>query len=933
MRHRLLCAVALLLLPFSAAAQSPAEQLPVDPNVTVGALPNGVRYYIRENRRPEKRAELRLAVNAGSILEDDAQQGLAHFVEHMAFNGTRNFEKQELVSYLESIGMRFGSHLNAYTSFDETVYMLQVPTDSLTQLATAIQILEEWAHLVTFDEAEIDKERGVVMEEWRLGQGAGERMRKQYFPILFKDSRYAERLPIGTPEVLQSFARDEAVRFYRDWYRPDLMAVIAVGDFDRHDVERMIREHFGRIPAHPSPRERALYDVPDHAETLVAIATDVEATNTVIEVDWKHPSEPEGTLGAYRASLLHSLYGRMINARFGEIMQKPDAPFLGAGSSYGNLIRTKSIYSLGAAAHSGQVERALEAILTEGERVARHGFTASELEREKTNLLRGYERAFAERDKTESSSLAREYVGAFLTGEPIPGIEVEYELVQSLLPGVTVEELNSLARRWMSDRSKVVIVTAPEHERAKLPANDALLAVFDRVAATQIQAYVDDVAEAPLIESAPTPGRIVASRAVEGVDATLLELSNGIRVYLKPTTFKDDEIIMSAYSPGGLSLVSDDDYVSGAFSAQLINISGLGSMDQIQLQKTLAGKAATVSSGAGEYSEAFNGRASPRDLETMMQLIYLRFMAPRSDTSAFESFMTRMRGMLANRDASPEVAFSDTFTLTLWQNHPRAQPQTVAWLERIDQETAYRIYRDRFANAGDFTFAFVGAFDPQEIRPLVEQYIASLPSTDGVDTPRDNGLRPVRGVVEKVVRKGLEQKSQTRVTFTGPFEYTRENRLAITAMVDILDMKLRDVLREDLGGTYGVGISQNTTRFPEGRYTVSVAFGSAPERLEELVAAVFAEIERLKAEGPDAAAFAKMKEQQRRGYETSLQRNEFWTSVLMREAETGESAAGALDFVDRLNALTPAQIQQAARLYLDTANYVRVSLLPQTPSS
>lgn len=929
MRHRLLLAFVLLLLPQAAVAQRAEDMLPVDPDVTVGTLPNGVRYYIRENRRPEHRAELRLAVNAGSILEDEQQRGLAHFVEHMAFNGTENFEKQELVRYLESIGMRFGSHLNAYTSFDETVYMLQVPTDSLTQLATAIQILEEWAHRVTFDAAEIDKERGVVLEEWRLGQGAGERMRKQYFPVLFSYSRYAERLPIGSPDVLRSFPREEAVRFYRDWYRPDLMAVIAVGDFDKAAVERMIRERFGAMPAATDARPRELYDVPDHDETLVAIATDAEATTTIVEVDWKHEPLAQGTLGAYRTSLLHSLYGRMINARFGEITQKPDAPFLGAGSSFGNLIRTRSIYSLGAAAHEGQVERALEAVLTEGARVARHGFTASELEREKTNLLRSYERAFAERDKTESATLAGEYVSAFLHGEPIPGIATEYQLVQALLPGVQLEELNALADAWMSDRSRVVIVTAPEKDRASLPSEAALRTLFERVAARDVEPYVDDVADVALVETPPAPGRIVAEHTLDDVAATLLELSNGARVYLKPTTFKDDEILVSAWSPGGLSLVPDSLYPSGLFAAQLVSISGLGSMDQIQLQKALAGKAVSVSSGPGEFAEWLEGRGSPRDLETLMQLIHLRFTAPRSDTAAYSSIMTRMRGMLANRDASPEAAFSDTFTLTLWQRHPRARPQDLALLDDIDQGTAFRIYRERFADASDFTFAFVGAFDPAEIRPLVETWIASLPALERDDTPRDNGMRPARGIVEKTVRKGIEPKSQTRITMTGPFEHTRENRLALAALSNILEMKLRDVLREDLGGTYGVSITQSTTRLPEPRYTVSIAFGSAPERLEELVAAVFVEIDRIRTAGPDADAFARMREQQRRSFETNLQRNEFWTSILIREAETGEPAASALDFVQRLEALSPADIQRAAQLYLDLENRVRVSLVPQ----
>ncbi|HUF50794.1 MAG TPA: insulinase family protein [Longimicrobiales bacterium] len=917
----------LALLPSAIMAQE--QRLPIDPAVTVGTLPNGLRYYIRENRMPEQRAELRLVVNAGSILEEESQQGLAHFAEHMAFNGTRNFAKHELVSYLESIGMRFGADLNAYTGFDETVYMLQIPTDSAAPLVRAVQILEDWAHGVTFDPEELEKERGVVVEEWRLGQGAGERMRKQYFPVLFQNSQYAARLPIGKLEVLQTFRPEELTRFYRDWYRPDLMAVIAIGDFDRAVVERLIREHFGRIPAAAAPRARRLFDVPDHAETLVAIATDPEATNTIVEVDWKLPPRPQGTLAAYRAAILSQLYSSMLNQRFGEITQKPNAPFIGAGADYGSLIRTKAAYFLGAAVEEGGVERGLEAILTEGERVARHGFTATELAREKTNTLRAFERAYAEREKSESDSYAEEYVRAFLQGESIPGIAYEYELVQQLLPTITLTEVNALARTWMTDHSRVVIVTAPQRADLRLPTPDQLVAVFDRVAHKEIAPYQDIVADEPLLPALPAPGRVTARSRVAAADATLLELSNGVQVYLKPTTLKDDQVLLGAYSPGGLSLVSDADYASGVFAGQLINISGLGGMDAIQLQKALTGKVADVSAGAGETSEGVSGTASPRDLETMLQLVYLHFTAPRSDSAAYESFMERIRASLANRSASPEAAFSDTFALTFWQNHPRAQPQTVAWVDRIDRNASYRIYRDRFADGSDFSFVIVGNFHADSIVPLVEQYLGSLPATGRVERPRDTGMRPVRGVIEKTVRRGVEPKSQTRITFSGPFEYIPENRVTIALLVDILDMKLRDVLREDLGGTYGVGISQSTQYFPEGRYLLSINFGAAPERLEELTKTVYDELEKMKANGPDADALAKVKEQARRSHETSLQRNEYWLSVLLREAEIGEGAAVALNYPERVHAVTAAQIQAAAARYLDMRNYVRVSLMPE----
>ncbi|HSJ25823.1 MAG TPA: insulinase family protein [Longimicrobiales bacterium] len=909
--------------------QVPSERLPTDPAVTVGELPNGLRYYIRQNSRPEQRAELRLVVNAGSILEDDDQLGLAHFAEHMAFNGTRNFPKSELVRYLESIGMRFGADLNAYTSFDETVYMLQVPTDSAAPMRTAMQILEDWAHGIAFDPAEIEKERGVVLEEWRLGQGAGERLRKQYFPTLFHGSRYADRLPIGTPEVLQSFDPARLVQFYRDWYRPDLMAVIAVGDFQAGDVEALIREHFGRIPAPDTPRERRTWNVPGHAETLVAIATDPEATGTQVELARKLPPRDHGTLESYRRTLEGQLYTRMLNARFSEIAQKPEPPFIGAGSSYGSFIRGGEMHSLGAAVETGGLETGLAALLTEAQRVLRHGFTAPELEREKTNLLRAMERAHAERERTESARFAAEYVRAFLQGEAIPGIEAEFALVQQLLPTIGVADVNALARTLIGEGDRVIIVTAPERADASIPTAETLLAVVEQVQGMPVAAYEDVTLDGPLIAESPTAGRIVAERPVPGLDATLLELSNGAQVYLKRTDFQHDQVLMGAYSPGGLSLVADELYPSGVFAGQLIALSGLGEFDAIQLERALTGRVAMVRAVPAEFSESLSGTASPQDLETLFQLTHLTFTAPRNDSAAYESFMTRIRAALANRDANPQAAFSDTFAATIWQNHPRARPQTVEFMNDVNRNDAYRIFRDRFADAGDFTFAFVGAFDDATIRPLIETYIASLPSAGTTERPRDNGMRPVRGVVEKVVRRGIEPRAQTRITFTGPFEYTRDNRLALALLMEVVDMRLRDVLREDMGGTYGVGVSQSTQYFPEERYSISIQFGTSPDRLEELTAAVLAELEAIRENGPDPDALARVREQQRRGFETNSRRNEYWLSVLLREAETGEPSADVLQFPARVQAVTAAALHEAARRWLDLGNYVRVSLVPE----
>jgi zinc protease len=669
--------------------------------------------------------------------------------------------------------------------------------------------------------------------------------------------------------------------------------------------------------------------VPGHPETLVSIATDPEATNTQVEVDWKLPAEEEGTVAAFRRSLKEQLYARMLNSRLAELAQKADPPFIGAGANVGSFVRGSRIHSLGAAVQTGGAEQGLQAILTEARRVYQHGFTRAELERERTNLMRALERTHAERDRTESSRFAAAYVRSFLTGEVMAGIEEEYALAQQVMPGISLDEINEFARALVPDRDRVIIMTAPQRDDVHVPTGDALLAVVEGMRGMEVAAYEDVTTEEPLVGNLPQAGRIVAERAVPGLDATLLELSNGARVYLKRTNFQNDQVLMGAWSPGGLSLVSDELYPSGAFAAQLVALSGLGSFDAIQLQRALTGRAASVQAAPGEFSEGLAGSASPQDLETLFKLTYLHFTAPRNDSTAYESFMTRIRAAIANRDASPQAAFSDTFAITFWQDHPRARPQTAEFLDQIDRHEAFRIFQDRFADAGDFSFAFVGAFDDAAIRPLIETWLASLPATGRVEAPADNGMRPVRGVVEKTVRRGLEPQAQTRITFSGELEYSRENRLVMALLRDVVETRLRDILREEMGGTYGVNVAHSAQRLPEPRYLLSIQFGAAPDRLEELVAAVFSELERLKRDGPDPTTLANVKEQQRRAQETSMQRNEYWLSALLREAETGEPAAGVMDLPQRLEAVTADQIRDAARRWYDMSNYVRVSLLPE----
>ncbi len=906
------------------------EATPVDPAVRVGSLDNGLRYYVRENGRPEQRAELRLAVNAGSVLEDDDQRGLAHFVEHMAFNGTEHFAKQELVDYLESIGMQFGPDINASTSFDETVYTLTVPTDSAVLVETAFQILEDWAHGIAFDSVEVEKERGVVLEEWRLGQGAFARIRDKQFPVLFRDSRYAERLPIGLPEIITGADHEALKRFYRDWYRPDLMAVIAVGDFDADSIEGQIRRHFQSLRDPDSPRARSVFDVPEHDEMLFAIASDPELTVSTVSVIYKLPLGQDATLGDYRRSLVERTYNSMLNFRFYEITQgSEDPPFLFASSDKGRLVRSGEVYSLGAAVRDGEIERGLARILLEGERVSRFGFTEAELERQKADMLRAYERGFMEREKTESNAYAAEYVRAFLVREPIPGIAYEYALVRRFLPGITLTEVNRIARKWISDRNRVILVASPEKEGLKGPVESELAAVFEEVRAAEIRPYQDEAAEGPLLTNLAAPGRIVEESAVDEIGVTEWRLENGVRVLLKPTDYKEDQVLFYARSPGGTSLAPDEEYLSAAWAATVVSMGGIGELSAVDLQKRLAGKIVSVGPTVGELQEGLSGNASPQDLETLFQLIYLNFTAPRRDSTAFLSFVSRMRTVLENRSADPEAVYSDSLSVILSQGHFRRRPPTPEMLDEIDLDRALAFYRERFADAGDFVFTFVGSFEPDTIRPLVERYLGALPAAGRAEKWRDVGVEPPAGIIRQVLRKGLEPKGRTTLVFTGPFEFERRNRYLLQSTVEVLRIMLRETLREDLGGTYGVSVNAAPTRDPKTRYSLRISFGADPERLEELTRAAFVTIDSLAAYGASDENLAKVKEMQRRQRETDLKENGFWLSIIDYYDRYGEDLGLIAAYDQLVQGLTGEAIGEAARAYLPPDRFVQVSLVPE----
>lgn len=913
-----------------ARGQALTDQMPVDPQITMGTLPNGMRYYIRANKKPEKRAELRLVVKAGSILEDDDQQGLAHLVEHMAFNGTKNFPKNEIVSFMESLGMRFGADINAYTSFDETVYILTVPTDNPEKLDRALQVLEDWAHNLTFDPAEIEKERGVVMEEWRLGRGAGRRMLDKIFPMILKDSRYADRLPIGKPEIIQNGKAERLKQYYADWYRPDLMAVVAVGDFDKPAIEKSVKAHFASIPAATKPRPRTEYDVPGHAETIYAIATDKEASNSTVEIYTLLPSRPEGTVGAYRQKTVDRLFGGMLSARLAEIAQQPNAPFLFAGSGRGRFFaRSKDSAVLSAFVKEDGIERTVDTLLTEAERAARFGFTATELERQKQSMLRNYEQLALEKDNQESGNRADEYVRNFLFNETLPSPDDELALHKKFLPEITLAEVNKLASEWFVNRNRIVIVRAPEKAGVAIPDQAKLASIVKAVPEKDLKAYVDTVATAALLDTAPSPGAIIKTTTKDAVGITEWQLSNGVRVILKPTTFKEDEILVRAFSPGGTSLASDQDYIPATTTVQVVTAGGVGKFSVTDLRKLMAGKVAAVTPFITEVQEGLNGSSSRKDLETMFQLIYLRFTQPRADANAFAVQQAQGKTFLANQTTNPENVFFNTVTTLRFKNHLRRRPLMPEMLDQMNLEKSMAFYRDRFADASDFTFVFVGNFDLATMKPLVEKYLGSLPAIRRKESWRDVGASSPDDVVIKKVEKGVEPKSMSAIVFSGPFKYDQEHRIAIRAMSEILQRRLEETIREELGGTYGIEVSPSYERVPHQNYAIEIEFGSAPDRTEALVKRVFEEIEKLKNDGPTDQQVADQKETLLRDFERNSKLNNYLVNQLAYRYEGGDDPATLWLVPEFYKKIDKQMIQEAAKIYLNTRRYVEVMLFPE----
>ena len=910
---------------------NPVQPMPVDPKVKIGRLSNGLTYYIRQNKKPEQRVELRLVVNTGSVLEDEDQQGLAHFMEHMNFNGTKRFPKNELVSYLQSIGVEFGADLNAYTSFDETVYMLPVPTDKPGLVDKGLQILEDWAHNALLDSLEIEKERGVVIEEWRLSRGADERMMKQTLPVQYQGSKYAERLPIGKIESLRNFSHEALKRFYTDWYRPDLQAIIIVGDIDVNDMEQKVKETFGDIPAATAPRKRETFPVPDHTEVLTVVAKDKETAFPSVEVLFKKDPLPETTIGDYVRYMNEMLFTGMLNNRFREVTLKPNPPFVGAGSYYGeSYARTKDAYQLFANTSDTGMARSLYALMEENRRVLLYGFTPSEFELQKKQIQSFYDRIFNEREKEESYKYADEYAGNFLVNEPIPGIEWEYDFVKQHLSSVTLQDVNKLAAQWITKNNMVVTLNAPDKEGVKIPSPAEVNGVLSAVDIAAIEPYKEKVLATSLIEPGKLKqGKIISSKTDEELGTTTIKLANGATVLLKPTNFKNDEILFRAFSKGGHSLVKDADYYSAINAANIVVQSGVGNFSAIDLGNMLKGKNTSLTPTIGTYSEGMSGNTIPKETETLLQLIHLYFTAPKKDAAAFESFKTRQKQLYANIAANPQIYFSGEFQKIITQNHPRAGalPKPTDF-DKINLDRSIQIYKERFSNAGDFTFLFTGSFDEDSIKPLLEKYIGSLPAIAKKETYRDLGIRPPKGKVDKVITKGEDPKSLVNLVFTVPAVYNTNEAYALLSLGELMNIKLVEQLREEKAGVYGVSAYGGMNRIPYSSSTFNISFPCAPENADTLTAAAIDELRKIIKTGVSAEDLEKIKEQQKRKLEVDIKQNIFWSNNLFDAYFYGTNPSDILNKQKMIDNLSSKIIQDAAKKYINLNSYIRATLKP-----
>ncbi|MEO6837403.1 MAG: insulinase family protein [Ginsengibacter sp.] len=930
---KLLPLLFLFFSPSLFAQQNLNDTLPVDPHVKIGRLSNGLTYYIRENKKPAQKIELRLVVNAGSILEDDNQRGIAHLCEHVAFNGTTHFKKNEIVSFLQSIGVGFGNDLNAQTSFNHTIYILPIPTDKPSNIEKGFQILEDWAHNVTYKKEDIADQRRIVLEESRLGKGAQDRINKKILPELFAGSLYADRLPIGLDSIVKNTPDDVVRKFYKDWYRPDLMAVIVVGDIDPAKAEDLIKKYFSDIKNPVNERPRINADVPPYQKSVAEIATDKEATSYSFQVNYSSEKiNPTTTLTEYKNDLVKDIFSTLLNERLRELTQKENPPFIYAGAGFGSDARGYESFNAYIATGNSDSLNGLKAFQEEMERVKKYGFTQAELDRTKSNMLASMERAFNEKDKTESANYVNEYVENFLSQEPIPGIQNEDKYYKELLPQITIEDINTIGEKLSQNSNEFIALTGPDPKSGTVMPTDAeILAVNAEVAKMDIKPYEEKAVSTELLTKIPVAGKITGIKKNAVLGTTDFTLSNGVTVTLKHTDFKNDQILMSAVRPGGKDNYGVNDKYNAEYMIPVISSMGVGNFSPVDLKKALTGKTVNVRPTFGSSSEGMSGSSSVKDLESMMQLIYLYGTSPRVDTSLFRSFIQKNKAQLAFLSANPQVGFIDTLYKEMYHNSPLAPIAVpkVEYFDNLNLDRIMQIYKERFEDLNGMHFTFVGSINEEELKPLLEKYIASLPATSKKFKYVDNKLRPVTGKVDLNYYKGKEPKALILVVYSGQVAFSDALDLKAQAVSEILNIRIIENLREKIQGIYGGGTQVQLEKIPYSNYSFFLQLPCGPEKADTLLIAANSEIQGLIKNGPSKENLDKVKKQWHEQHKVNIKENGTWLSQLQSFYFPGDNPDYFINYDKYVDALTQKDVQDAAKLLLSTKNVITGILRPE----
>ncbi|MES2378536.1 MAG: insulinase family protein [Bacteroidota bacterium] len=910
------------------AKPATAAALPVDPEVIIGKLPNGLTYYVRANSVLKGKAQLMLVNKAGSVLETEAQRGMATMVQRMAFNGTRDFAKADLTSYLSKLGIKFGPDINAVTSFDETIYQLAVPTDTAKALANGFNVLANWAARINFDAAALNAEKTTLAAQAALGgKTAEDRLQQQTLPVLLNKSPYAYRMPIGTEATVKGFTEASVKSFYTDWYRPDMQAVIAVGDFDPKQVEEQIKFNFSSLrnpsPAKPQPQ----YTATPTPGTAVKIATDKDFNYTLFQVIVKHPQAIVKTQADYLQSMRITLFNQILNSRVTELTKIPSPPILFGQAAYAEFIGKQDAFSAIAVVNGAQgLETGIKAIMGEVLRARKFGFTLTELERAKQIALAQITNAYNAKDNTPPANFAGDYERNFINKQALPGILYEYNYYINNIGKISLDEMNALAVKLTSDQNRVILLEAPDAEKAKLP-NEQTLLKWVADAGTGITPYVDE-SITPFMADAPTPGKVETMKVDSTISVTNITLSNGVKVILKPTTFTPNQILIAGYSFGGTSLASDQDFLSANIAANVVTNSGVAGFNQTQLSKMMLGKNFSVTPYISDITQGVSGYAMGDNFESALQLLHLYFTSPRKDEDVWKKYISQAQSALARNANAPGGVYQDTVLTVLGNYSPRSMPATADKLNAASLDKAYAFYKARFADASNFTFTFTGDFSVNAIVPYLATYLGSLPSTNGKETFKNLGIHPPAGQVTKTVYKGAGNKATVQLIFSGNYNYNDENNTQIDALEEILNIRLVDSLK-DGNSIYSPGVRVNYGKNPEGSYKVTISFLADVDGVDKATAYILSEINKLKQNGAGDNDIKLFIARQARAIQSQYKQNTFWQATLTTSAQNQEDPDKILSRVQDLGQVTQQSTKDAAARYLGGNNLIKIILLPE----